>query len=188
MGEQYILTIMISKRKNHSNHFLGESLMDLFSLLAKMSMDDSVEVLRELKRVYPKMAVLKRFTLRLGNRNRLVDLNLEPPISVIANDGDVYLVSKTVTVKLRMVNGKVYAYDDMGLLDEVRHDATNGNGYHLPDFIYNLLRNRYYRNFRMAKAIVKKENFRDFIAHVDEEGKTFFYKEEGNKIKVMIPL
>ena len=159
--------------------------MDLFSLLAKMSMEDSVEVLRELKRVYPKMAVLKRFTLRLGNRNRLVDLRLEPPISVIANDGDVYLVSRTVTVKLRMVNGKVYAYDEEGLIDEVRHDPSNSNGYHLPDFMYRLLRNRHYRNFRMAKAIVKKTSVRDFLAIV---GREFPFKDEGLKIKFMIPL
>jgi len=186
--ELFILTIMISKIKKHSNHFLGETLMDLFSLLAKMSMEDSVEVLRELKRIYPRMAVLKRFTLQLGNRNRLVNLSLDPPISVVANAGDVYLISKTVTVKLRMVNGKVYAYDDEGLLDEVRHDKSNGNGYHLPDFIYRLLRNRNYRNFRMAKAIVKKKNFGDFVAQVDDRRQTFFYTEEGNKIKVMIPL
>jgi len=158
--------------------------MDLFSLLAKMSMKDSVEVLRELKRVYPRMAVLKRFTLRLGNRNRLVDLNLEPPISVIANDGDVYLISRTVTVKLRMVNGKVYAYDEEGLIDEVRHDPSNSNGYHLPDFMYRLLRNRNYRNFRMAKAIVKKTSVRDFLAIAGK----FPFKDEGLRIKFMIPL
>ena len=175
----------ISKRKNHFNRFLGEFPMDLFSLLAKMSMEDSVEILRELKRVYPRMAVLKRFTLRLGNRNRLVDLNLEPPISVIANDGDVYLVSRTVTVKLRMVNGKVYAYDEEGLIDEVRHDPSNSNGYHLPDFMYRLLKNRHYRNFRMAKAIVKKTSVKNFLAIV---GREFPFKDEGNKIKFMIPL
>ena len=157
--------------------------MDLFSLLAKINLD-SDEYLKELKRIYPNMAILQKFTLRLGNRNRTVDLTLEPPISVIADNGDVYLVSRTLTVKLRMVNGKVYDYDEQGLIDEVRHDENNGNGYHLPDFIYKLLR-RHYRTFRYAKAIVKAKNYRHFAIFV---GQNYPANIEGNKVKVIIPL
>jgi len=159
--------------------------MDLFSLLAQISMDNTVDFLRELKRIYPNMAILKHFTLRLGNRNRLVDLSLEPPISVIADHGDVYLVSKTVTVKLRMVNGRIFAYDEHGLIDEVRCDPYNSNGYHLPEFIYKLLKNRHYRNFRYAKAIIKAKSYIDFINIV---GQNYPASVEGNKVKVIIPL
>jgi len=143
----------------------------------------------ELRRMFPKTGTLRSFILKLGNNNRRLNLELTPPIGCVAVGGDVYLVSNPIVIRLRLVNGRVYAYDSEGLLDEVRRDEGNDWGYKLPEFIYRLLKPRLYINRRVVKVTVKFIHLTEFAEYVGSwvlnSAKP---SSDGRKVKFTIPL
>jgi len=156
--------------------------MDYFALFQGRSIG-------ELKRMFPRAGILRSFTLRLGNNNRRVDLELAPPIGVVALSGDVYLVSNPHVIRLRLVNGRVYAYNSEGLLDEVRRDNENEWGYHVPEFIYRLLKPRLYNNRRVVRVTVKALSLTEFAEHVGGQILTSAKPNPDRKtVKFTIPI